>query len=604
MIFFQSSHYVDPMSDEIKTPKQSIEESDNNSSRSSQSHYLWKLIQTIVMTPVSSTIHLACRAVKLITWDICKSYALRLLGYHNDADSYFESQYLKTVMIIRDILFIPTTAYSIFKDLTTENEEFADDRIEKFSQQSYLSTECTQKFELFSSSIHGCKKFNVVKPKGITAFSSESDGNLKAVKASHFLEPGVMAINFGLPNVAAFTTEAMEDGSIQTIKVDAKSLKREPMTYHPTNGTIQSGVFFVPTNLPDEALERFKEAAEELEGESNITCVNTNCRVLKKAGFSIEGRDLDDVIFPTTMMEHFLFRNVFYTDSAGEKCKVHFDIVNTTEDSLEKYFQKIDIAVLGTRLRHLRRHADTEENRKIRGAAAKAIVAEEKERLAALSESEQATFDLTRREVTVSVPSFLGDVISRIWGRHTIYEMDISDKKERILEAFEEMDLEKLYPFPDENPSFVTKLKRDYFFSQPMINLLYRHMMGKADTLHLNTQDLFEHLKSTNGERLNYVILEDKVILARVKVNGESNEAHLKAADWALSKHALLARRQGVLCSGEMWYDESDERFKMNSDSGTYKPTEDHVHVAVDLANEIFSTSSGDAFEFAETEDK
>lgn len=605
MLPFQASQqHVSPMHKDVMASELSMKEMDNNSSRPSHLHYLWKLIQTIFMTPVTSTIHLACRAVKLLTWDKCKSYTLQLLGYHSDADAFFESQYLKTVKVIRDILFIPTTAYSVFKDLIAKSEEFTDDLPEKFPQQSYLSTGCTQKFEPFSSSMHGCKQFNVIKPNEIMAFPAESDGDLKAVKASHFLNPGVMAINFGLPNVAAFTTEAMDDGSVQTIKVDAKSFKREPMSYHPTNGTIQSGIFFVPTNLPDEALERFKEAAEELVGESNITCVNTNCRVLKKAGFSIEGRDLDDVIFPTTMMEHFLFRNVFYTDSEGEKHKVHFDIINTTEDSLEQHFQKIDIAVLGTRLRHLRRHADTEENRKIRGIAAKAIIAEEKERLAALSESEQATFDLTRRKVTVSVPSFLGDMISRIWGRHTIYEMDLSDKKDRITQAFEDMDLEKLHPFPDENPSFLTKLKRDYFFSQPMIDFLHRHIMGHADTLYLNTQDLFEHLKSTQGERLNYVILEDKVIVARVKVNGESSGVHQKAADWALSKHALLASRQEVLCSGEMWYDENADRFKMNSDSGTYKPSEEHVQVAVDLANEIFATSSDDAFELAEIENE
>lgn len=603
MVSLQASQHVSPEFERgMAAVKPFIQETDNNSSKPSRLHYLGKCLQTIFMTPVTSTLHLSCRVVKLITWDMCKTFTLKLLGYHSDASAFIEHQYLKTVMVIRNILFIPTTAYSAFKDLIASSEEFNDDLPEKFSQQSYLSTGCTQKFDLFSSFLHGCKKFNVIKPNGITPYPAESDGDLKAVKASHFLQPGVMAINFGLPNVATFTTEAMEDGSVQTIKVDAKSLKREPMTYHPTNGTMQSGIFFVPTNLPDEALERFKEAAEELVGESNITCVNTNCRVLKKAGFSIEGRDLDDVIFPTTMMEHFLFRNVFYTDKEGQKYKVNFDIVNTTDDTLEEHFEKIDLAVLGTRLRHMRRHADTEENRAARGVAAKALIAQEKERLAELSESEQVDFDLTRRKVTVSVPSILGDAISRIWGRHTIFEMDLSDMKERITEAFEERELDKLRPFPEEKPSFGTRLKRDYFFSKPMINFLHRHIMGHEDTIHLNTQDLFEHLKSTNGERLNWALLDDKVIVARVKVNEDASGPHQKAADWALSKHALLAKRQDVWCSGEMWYDEEAGRFKMNSDSGTYKPTKDHAQVAVDLANEIFSTSSDDAFELAETE--
>src|SRR5690606_16179082 len=115
----------------------------------------------------------------------------------------------------------------------------------------------------------------------------------------------------------------------------------------------------------------------------DITCVNTNSRVLQEAGFSIEGVKMEDIVFPQTLMEHLLFRNVFYTDSDGNRHKVHFDIISTTPHKLEPYLEHVDTAVVGTRLRHQKRNADTEENQRARGDAAKALIAEEEKRLAA-----------------------------------------------------------------------------------------------------------------------------------------------------------------------------------------------------------------------------
>lgn len=569
----------------------------NHVLKRSRLHFSWKFAQTILLIPITTTVRLSCRLVKLLTWDVGKAGAFKALGYHNEASAFFERNYLKTVRVARDLLFIPTTAYSALRDIVAKGDDFVDD-LKVDASHSYLSVDHTKKFDLFSSYMYGRKTFEVIQPTGIQEFAAETDGSLKTVMVSHFLKPGIMAINFGIPNVATFATVAKEDGSVQTLKVDAKSLKREKMAYHPTNGKIQSGVFFVPTNLPPEALERFKAAAQKLQGRTDITCVNTNCRVLEEAGFSIEGKKMDEVFFPTTFMEHLLFRNVIYTDKAGKKHKIHFDIINTTQQSIEEHLEKIDMAVVGTRLRHRRRNADTEENRKARGVAARALIEEEKNRIARASPAERDASDLARRKITVSVPSCLGNAISRIWGRHTLYEVDLSDKKAEIAKAFQ--DLAKLPPFPHEKPSFSTRLKRDFFFSQPMINFLRRHMMGHMDTLYLNTQDLFNHLKSTQGERLNYVILEDKVVLARVNANINREEAHRRLADWALSKHALLAGREAVYCSGELWYDKAKQRFMANKDSGTYMPGENHIKVAVDLINRIFESNRyGNIFEVA-----
>jgi hypothetical protein len=323
-----------------------------------------------------------------------------------------------------------------------------------------------------------------------------------------------------------------------------------------------------------------------MQGSRDITCVNTNCRVLQKAGFSIENVAMDEIVFPTTFMEHLLFRNVFFTDKEGKKHKIHFDILNTTEANLEALANQVDTDVVGTRLRHRRREADTEEMKLARGAQAKAVIALEEERLAKeVPPVWLKNNDLDRRKVTISVPSCLGNLAAYVWGRHTIYEVDLSDKKEEITQTFGT----KLKPFFQKNPSIATRLKRDIFFSPFMIHLLRRHMMGRADVVHLYAQDLFKHLMSIPQEaRLNYVVLDDKVVFAKVHSNDNTDGTYKKIADWALSKHALIADRKEVHCSGEIWYDANQKCFMMNDNSGTYSPDLERVQKVVNLANTIF----------------
>lgn len=568
----------------------------NDKERGSRLYFFGKLVETIFVCPITTTVALTGRVVKLITWDLAKAAIYKVSGYHTESADFLEREYLKTVRALRDFLFVPAIAKRAFQDMIATREQFVDD----LPATNFIKVDCTKSFQQFSSYMHGCATFQVHQPKEITEFPATTDPTLKTVMASHIFQPGMMAINFGSPNVATFITEKMGDDSVQTIKVDAKSLKREAMKYHPTNGKIQSGVFLVPTNLPQEALNRYKQAAEKLQGRADITCVNTNCRVLEEAGFSIEGVAMDGVVFPGTLMEHLLFRNVFYKTADGVKHKVHFDILNTTKQPLEEFFEGVDMAVVGTRLRHRRRHADTEESQKARGAAAQKLIAEEKERLAAAGPVGQKNEELLgRRKVTISVPSYLGDWVARFWGRHTVYELDLCDKQEEISEAFKKLAGSqgenkpvKLRSYPQVNPSFVTRLKRDIFFSGLVLRFLRRHMMGQSDVIHLHTQDIFRHLESTKGAHLNYVLLDGKLVMARVHANGSSVDAHKKAADWVLSKHALLAGREEAYCSGEIWYDENKKRFMMNDDSGTYEPNFERVKLVVELANKFFNTQN------------
>lgn len=554
-----------------------------------------KFSYTILLSPFTTTTKLTFRLVKLLTWDCIKSSLYKMSGYHTDSHNFLQSQYLKTVKAARDILLIPSIIKRSFVDMVAKRQAIVDD-IPTIEDTDFLTVNYTRKMEQLPSFLHGMKTFSVIQPN-IVEIPAANDPTLKAVMASHMFKPGIMGINFGTPNVATFITK-QEGDAIQTVKVDAKSLRREEMSYHATNGKMQSGIFLIPSNLPEEALEQFEKAAQKLQGRKDITCVNTNCRVLQEAGFSIEGVVMEDVIFPNTLMEHLMFRNVFFTDASGIKHKIHFNIINTTEQTLEKFFENVDTAVLSTRLRHRIRHADTEEDQRARGIAAKALIEEEKRRLSKEESPEKINDDhLGKRKITVSVPSLLGRAVSRIWGRHTLYELDLSVNKKEIADAFQELakkngsDQEvKLRPFPQSKPSLATRLKRDFFFSGPMIRLLRRHMMGREDTIHLHTQDIFKHLQSTDGERFNYVLLDDKIVIARVHANASQKGKHRKIADWALSKHALLGSRQDVYCSGEMWYDKENKSFMMNHDSGTYVPTLERVQKTASILNDLFKS--------------
>lgn len=561
----------------------------NYANEYSRSDYSRMLAKIILITPFTAAARLILCTAKIITWDLGKAAVNSILGY-SEAAATLENRYLNTCRAVRNLFIdVPLNAYSVFNYLRLDKPAYLDDfKINKVD--SFLSVNPSIAIHQFNSKKFGYKTVNVIKPIGIKEFAAESDGELNTVMASHFLKPNVLAINFGVPNVASFITIDNGKSGVQTLKVDAKSLKRAKMDFHSTNGKIQSGVFFVPTNLPAKALEKFQKEAKELEGSADITCVNTNCKVLKKVGFSIEGEEIDKTVLPTNLFELLLFRKVFYTDpddSDAKKHIVHFAVINTTPFNLQDFYEKIDFAVIGTRLRHKRRNADKEENRIARGIASKAIIAEEKARLANMPAIQRNALNLTRRKITVSVPSYMGDLISRIWGRHIVYEVDLSDKKELIHQLFN--GFKKLKAFPNQNPDFIEKVKRDYFFTPRMIGFIRRHMMGRMDTLYLNMEDLFNHLKSLDeDDRMNYVILDDKVVLANIKANGVRQERHRKAADWALSKHALLAERKEVYCSGEFWYDRKKQCFVINKNSGTYKPNDQQVEAAADLANQIF----------------
>lgn len=559
------------------------------STNSTDKKYLYaKLAEIILFRAPAAVADLAYRSIKVLIYVPLKAAVLVIRRRAGEAGDFIGEEAIKTLKAVRSVVVIPLKIGRVINDIRAPIIQFKDSG-RKLKPKDYLSTDYDVSFQYFSSEHFPNKNLKVIVPKGVEEMPAYTDPNLKAVMASDFLKPGIIGIGFGSPNVFLFNSS--EDG---LEVVNAKSFKREDMKYEDSKGKLQSGVFLIPTNLPENALKAFEEAAKTMAGRRDHTCVNTCCRVLKEAGFTMDGVPLEKCYLPTTLLENMLFRNLYYK---GEK--VHLDIINTTGLRLEEYFDKIDTAVLTTPVRHLRRSRDTEAAKKKRGEEAARIMKNQKERLKTAPLDVKAD-EFKNREIKISVPSFWGNLAARFWGRHTVYEIDLSDKEKEIGNLFKNKSLK---PFPQKNPDFITRLKRDLFFSKRGIHFLRGHMIGRQDSVKMSSKDFLRMLRFSNGVRLNYALLNNKIIIGRVSV-ARKNEAHRKAADWALSKHALLANREEVCCAGEVWYDEKTDRFLLNNESGTYHPDRDSLEKTVGLAKEIFGCNAFAAAEQEKREEK
>lgn len=578
---------IKPTTNDLRTPESGVV-IDSGSAANSFMEVQKKLAKIIILQPAAATLELIYRGIRLISY--APLQAIFGSANNEDAKTYMAVECIKTLQATRNVLAVPSKIAAALNETTVLGPRSTDVQ-PGLTPPEYLKTEYDISFQYFASEHFSRDNFKVITPRQIHEMPVFSDPSLLAVMGSHFLKSGLMGINFGCPNVALFTTHESSEDAGSVYKVDAKSMKREDMQYKDTHGKLQSGYFFIPTNLPKEAIVAVEEAAKKFQGRRDYTCVNTNCRILKEAGFTVENMDLEDCYLPTSCLENFLFRNVYYKGQ-----KVHFDILKTTPLSLEEYYDKIDAAVITTPVRHHIRDQDPEENKKARDIEAKKIIAAEKKSLS--QNFAQNIVNLVSdkvaeaREVKISVTSYFGDLAARVWGRHSLYEINLADMKTAIKDAFGSYSLK---PFPMENPSFMTRMKRDFLFSQTAINFLRTHMIDKYSKEKLNAKELLDLLKSTGGARLNYTLFADRIVFGRVSLP-QAEEGYKQAADWALSKHALLAGREEVLCAGEIWYDQASDLFLVNNDSGTYITRPDDVKKMVALANEMFKTDRFAAF--------
>lgn len=544
-----------------------------------------KLALSLLIKPPLALTILAYRTLKVLTYVPIMSILEGFARGKEAAWNFAAEEFLQAVKAARSIGRTRLKIARVINDIKAPTVQYTVNNV-RIKPSEYLKTDYGISFHHFSSEHFSNRCFKVITPEHISEMPSYSDPSLKAVMGSHFFNPGLVGIGFGCPNLAIITTkpnqeaQGTEQNSTSITQVYAKSLMREDTTVGDTKGKLQSGVFFVPTNLPAGALEAIEEAAAKFVGGREMTCVNTNCRILKAAGFTMDGLDLADSYMPTTFLEDMLFRNMYYNGQ-----KVEFDIIKTTPLTLEEYFSEIESGIVTTPIRHWKRKHDTVEAKQARGAEASRILAEEERLLNENPKVDQGS-DAFEGVVRVASASCLGNFAAKFWGRHTVYELELSGEKDEILELFKNTFLD---PFPQKDPDLFTRLKRDWFFSDWSIRNLRRHLIGKQTPECMGSHDFIRLIKSSNGARLNYTLLPDRIILTRVHV-ATTKDIHRQAADWALSKHALISKRKKVCSAGEVWYDAKRGKIVFNKDSGTYRPDQSCAENTAFIANKKFNT--------------
>jgi len=64
-------------------------------------------VKTLSLYAANTAATLACLTVKLLTRVSAKAALYKVSGYHTEAATYFEKEYLKTVKVLRDAAFNP-----------------------------------------------------------------------------------------------------------------------------------------------------------------------------------------------------------------------------------------------------------------------------------------------------------------------------------------------------------------------------------------------------------------------------------------------------------------------------------------------------------------
>jgi hypothetical protein len=421
---------------------------------------------------------------------------------------------------------------------------------------------------------------------------------LRVFRISHlFAGADEIFLGFGLPNVYL----TVPDGKGGYDKFAAKSLRRAPSVVEGTRGFVQSGIMLRLLNLPQHAAEKLGAAMRLHHGKKYMTCVNANMRVLEDAGFTSGERKLSSIYMPYALLSYLLSNGLKFEGAA-----VELEVVRTTQANMESYARQIITAELLTFYRHGERMLDSKAQKSGHWNAARAVVAAPFRLVGAVGRrlgfkaapvvisrevapALPASVDY-RRDMTVrlSLTSSAGTILRQFWGAHALF----TGEQTRVNPL--DYLTERLQPFPQKNPNFVTRLKKRVLFSRFVIKLIHKVLAPAYADLGIKSErDVYDMLRTDSAaksNKYNLVITNRKIIVARTTVG-------VKIVDWVLSKHVLASGYDpDVLFAGELWKDVNGV-IHINGNSGTYRPSDDdvlavgrymqavfpHLHVVVNL---------------------
>jgi hypothetical protein len=396
------------------------------------------------------------------------------------------------------------------------------------------------------------------------------DASIKVTNACDIFTPNTVVLGFGEPNV---WMGVIGERKVHTYA--AKSLWRAPTSIEESDGKVQSGVFIVPTSLNQATIEQII-AASQASAEAKtrtISCAKSNSSILSKCGFTIRGGKSIEHHLP-----HHLLKDILDNGLELDGKEVKFFCFISSPLSLQAFYNSIITAEQTTFIRHMNRCMPISPEEK--QERAKQIKRVETENAKLLLSTTPETKELKLHVYVSRTSSWFGLYFQRWFGAHRIYRIALNPK---VVDAILS---EKLVAFEHVEASFMKSLKQNWIFNTHVVAWIRSWMALRFDNLGwLSEEDAVAHLLPTEtGEvkRYNFVITGDSVYFCLLNVKNEW-------VDWVLSKHTVVSGySDDVRFAGEM-FTKDGKTIHINLNSGTYRPTEQQLDNAVELARKLFS---------------
>jgi len=406
-------------------------------------------------------------------------------------------------------------------------------------------------------------------------------------------------LGFGVPNAFLVVPKLAELGSQEQgyQKFAGKSLWREPSVIADTRGLVQSGVWIRFIDPPEEAIERLREAMIFYNGVRFGTCVLACMHVMERAGFTSGAKPLTRHVFPYPLLAS-LTKNGLAFDGKPVK----FEIIRTTPRELPSFSYGIRKATVLTPIRHVNRNKTyaavksfvTAPFRWFAGKkpeATKRVVAPV---APALPDGVDYKNDLI---VGVSKTTAFGALLRLVWGSHALFEVRQTrvNPKGYFTHA--------LTPFPQANPSFVTRVKKKVLFT-PFVIRTIRSILAPEYAVSgaRSERDLYDMLRTHSEEspnKYNLVITSTRIVFARVNTDAPKGTIRSwlfgwllrllrKISAWILSKHVLMSGYDPeTFYACEAWKDVKG-KLHLNRESGTFRPNEEEEEDAYAFVTAVF----------------
>jgi hypothetical protein len=370
------------------------------------------------------------------------------------------------------------------------------------------------------------------------------------------------------------------------LKFDAKSLKREDSKIVDTKGWAQSGLIFKFNSLELSAINSLYSASKHFEGSRHWTCVNANCRVLDKAGFTTGGKSFSDFYFPMPLARHIIKNGIEYDGK-----EIEISVIKTIPNYLESFGVSVFKSQWSTFCRHGNRYIKQKSKKnnfvkhllELKDKLKHTILTKSKDKdqkiedfITMFPEDVECKEDLT---LLISNPSRFGLMLRLIWGPHSFFQVKQKDNNvDNYLP-------ETLKEYDKKSPNLFTSIKKNILFSKPVIKFIRRHLAKSQEVVENNSEkELFNMIRTNtdnNPHKYNIVVTGTLITVMKVEIK-------YGWVDWVLSKHVLSSGySKDVRFAGEFWKN-ADGIIYFNNNSGTYAPKNELLDNMENFLKQIF----------------